>query len=627
MRHIKRISMDFSLFLLMVAASVTALSAAGQQPYRVRTNAVPVDVTVLDDKGNPILGLTAADFEVLENGVPQKLDFFLAPEPSQAASGVTVPNASPNESTRPRYFLFLLGNMGFDEFDSIPSIADFVEKLGPNDLVALMAFGRVGEFTNDHQKTAAAIRSYAAVNAEINAQLRVYRERFQSFINPPPESPSPLSFRSAYDGGSPDPQAVRKFFIDNGFRSLQLPRGTFEGFNLKLEDRAKLDLNSLETLWTSPRDDETRDYTRMHLLPGLGREAAYAFDPVQISLLDAQRFTWSGDVTLASVTSLDYSQIVAGIEHLSFLDGDKHLFFFNDIGLGAPGDQVSRFAASSRVRLHMFQTGGVAESFLVVGDYPGKPRFSPRGAPDFGLYPNTYRLFGPYRQDNSLALNMAASTFTPLARKTGGTASIHALVEKTLPEALRAIDATYRLAYAPKDTDWNGRYREIEVRVKRDGATPLYRRGYWGDEPPTERERLDNLILTRTVAAFRQPEYVKDIPLDLTLAQPLDQKDSGLYEVRLKARFTEETFPKSNGSRKGELAIAYFLVRGGDVAVVQDKIDLALTEQEYQTALSDGFHFKRQLPIPKKLAGGLLKAVVYQPDRDLLGSVDLKLPE
>src|SRR6185436_18157501 len=48
----------------------------GQQPpvFRAGTNQVRVDVTVLDQKGQPLTNLTKDDFDVREDGIPQTID-------------------------------------------------------------------------------------------------------------------------------------------------------------------------------------------------------------------------------------------------------------------------------------------------------------------------------------------------------------------------------------------------------------------------------------------------------------------------------------------------------------------------------------------------------------------------
>jgi hypothetical protein len=47
-----------------------------QQPIRVGAELVRVDVTVVNNKGLPIDSLTATDFEVLEDDVPQVIESF-----------------------------------------------------------------------------------------------------------------------------------------------------------------------------------------------------------------------------------------------------------------------------------------------------------------------------------------------------------------------------------------------------------------------------------------------------------------------------------------------------------------------------------------------------------------------
>jgi len=89
--------MTHMLRLAVAATVVTALAMtpAAQQPaappFRTETALVTVDAVVVDDRGRPVTGLTQADFEVLDAGVPQTVEFFQAtgdrrpPGPSTAS--------------------------------------------------------------------------------------------------------------------------------------------------------------------------------------------------------------------------------------------------------------------------------------------------------------------------------------------------------------------------------------------------------------------------------------------------------------------------------------------------------------------------------------------------------------
>src|SRR6187551_3781070 len=71
-----------SLIVLVLAAP--AFVGGQQAPtFRSSVNLILVDVTVRDGKGQPIRNLTAADFEILENGKPQSIVTFAHEEVAQ----------------------------------------------------------------------------------------------------------------------------------------------------------------------------------------------------------------------------------------------------------------------------------------------------------------------------------------------------------------------------------------------------------------------------------------------------------------------------------------------------------------------------------------------------------------
>jgi Ca-activated chloride channel family protein len=61
-----------------------ALVARQQQPFRAGIDLVTFGVSVVDRQGKPVTGLTADDFQILENGKPQALRFFAAGQPDEA---------------------------------------------------------------------------------------------------------------------------------------------------------------------------------------------------------------------------------------------------------------------------------------------------------------------------------------------------------------------------------------------------------------------------------------------------------------------------------------------------------------------------------------------------------------
>ena len=70
--------------LLMIVAASAGLLASGQQVFRAGVDLVHFGVVVTDKHGAPILGLKAEDFEIVEGGKPQTLQFFAGGEPASA---------------------------------------------------------------------------------------------------------------------------------------------------------------------------------------------------------------------------------------------------------------------------------------------------------------------------------------------------------------------------------------------------------------------------------------------------------------------------------------------------------------------------------------------------------------
>ena len=61
--------------VVLLAAVTTAF--APQQPFRTSVDLVHFSVIVTDKQGAPVTGLTADDFELVEDGKPQSLTYFL----------------------------------------------------------------------------------------------------------------------------------------------------------------------------------------------------------------------------------------------------------------------------------------------------------------------------------------------------------------------------------------------------------------------------------------------------------------------------------------------------------------------------------------------------------------------
>jgi VWFA-related protein len=151
-------------------------SGAPQPTFRTGINFVRVDAIVTDGKGNPITDLTARDFELTEDGEPQRIEAFRLirvtgePDPGDASPrAITSDYVEESEAQRDdvRLMVIFLDDYhvrrGADLFVR-KVLADWVEThLGPMDMVAVMtpltSLSEV-KFTRNRRLVASAMRSF-----------------------------------------------------------------------------------------------------------------------------------------------------------------------------------------------------------------------------------------------------------------------------------------------------------------------------------------------------------------------------------------------------------------------------------------------------------------------------------
>ena len=459
--------MSRALFIVVgVAAVIGTLGAQNPPPqqappiqeiparpvFKSGTNVVPIDVRALDSRGRPVTDLTQADFTVLENGKPQKIEFFatnaLTPAPPDAS--VSVRHAASVTSTlapqNRRLFLIVLGRGRLQEpSKGLDATLRFVrERLMPQDQVAVMAWNRSTDFTTDRAKTAEVIERFRKSHENVEALLR---QRFSGL--------------TALYGGSQIPASIQ-VHIDNVFGG---PSGAASRQILPNVRLGRAETDAQRTLDA--------------LLSGsLGVTSASLFGTdvtIANGMLDPTLgMTFDQYVALNRQTMQDVGNLYAGVEYLRYIDGEKHLIFVTEQGFRMPradhDKDIGRMAADARVAIDIIQTGGVATS----GE----------GA--------------TLRVDNGFQL----AALRTVGEISGGQVAVSKAAEAAYDRILSSTEFGYLLGFtsALPETALN-RPRQIKVEVKRRGVTLSYRRAY---VPQPERATFDprqSLATTRLVSA------------------------------------------------------------------------------------------------------------------------------
>lgn len=151
---------------VVVALSVLLLQAP-QPVFRAGVTFVELDVTVLDGSRRPVTDLTASDFSVLEDGVPQKVESFQRVVlPAPAAPPATWWTSVPADVERNRAFengnlLILVVDEASSALYRVKEIARrLVDGMRPEDRMAIIDMARSAgaqDFTDDRARLLQAI--------------------------------------------------------------------------------------------------------------------------------------------------------------------------------------------------------------------------------------------------------------------------------------------------------------------------------------------------------------------------------------------------------------------------------------------------------------------------------------
>ena len=146
-----------------VAAGALAAAQAPSQPtFRAATELIAIDATVVNDRGEPVDDLTAADFTLTVDGQPRRIvsaQFIkqAPPGPVPTLAGRKLPFSTNETAVGSRLILIVFDlegiGVGGGRGASVAA-GRFLDQLTPSDRVGVLAFpnGVNVEFTTDRQK-------------------------------------------------------------------------------------------------------------------------------------------------------------------------------------------------------------------------------------------------------------------------------------------------------------------------------------------------------------------------------------------------------------------------------------------------------------------------------------------
>jgi VWFA-related protein len=501
--------MAFALGAAVLQAPVLKAQAPQTPPsvtFSVEVNYVDVDVVVTDEKGNFVSGLTRDDFEVFEDGKPQKVDTFAYVEipierdnpfvlGGRAVSSDTQSNRVPFAG---RLYVIVLDDQDVAAMRTSQvkkSAKEFVDKyMAANDVAAVVhTSGRTDaaqEFTNDKALL------HAAIDKFVGRRMRSLTiERLDAYY----QGLSQLQNDQPADGTETEPPQS----TDPGGYSRMEPTDMERGFRA---------VGVLDTL----------KLTAEFLSSVRGRRKAVLFFSEGIDYPITDSF---GGHSATDVIRTTQDAITAAAR------ANVNFYTIDPRGLVGMTNEFIEMAGSGSPEM------------------AGNPAMRTPGTNTAitGVLGNTG---GPFNAQSELMAELMISqgSLRELAEQTGGIASVNTnSLTNTFNQIVQANSRYYVLGYYPPEHKRDGRFHRIEVKTKRPGLRIAARRGYGSPRGRTAEERKRDEAARRAREAKRPDGDKTSTELRDVLTSPLMQ--SGL-------NFTVHAAPFKNTQKEASIAMA-----------------------------------------------------------------------
>ena len=503
---------------LVVATLVAAIqSADGQaqspQPtFRVQVEAVELDASVTDARGNPVTDLTLSDFEVLEDGKPQMISSLVlvrvpgadTARPRSPLSPVLTDVRSNNRGAGRLYMIALDDVSPEQALRTRRFVRRFVEQyFGASDVGAVTFLGRGARTTDAQGLTSDPRRLLAAI------------DRFGGGF-PADATPSPVPSVSGALGNPPAQPALSE-------RDLAVRRT----------------MASLRNVVEFMANVHGRRKTLLLFTEG------FAVDLFRV---------------------VDYR---GGV--LSLAEEDAH--------------RAVATATRNNVVIYPIDPRGLTADGGTADD---PPAIRSGGADPL----------------NTASTMVNAQSLQALASVTGGFAIANS---NRFDEALKRIaqDAStyYVLGYSSTNDRHDGKYRRIEVRVKRPGAQVRARGGYvapLGTERQAAPPSPPTTMSVATADALRSPIVVDGLPVRLFTGSFRTPSREALVVLAVDVDGSRLGLAASNGARVGRLEMNYLAVdtRNKVFPGKTETMTLALKPGTYDRAVRSGLRILAETRLP-----------------------------
>ncbi|HJQ23585.1 MAG TPA: VWA domain-containing protein [Blastocatellia bacterium] len=536
------------VIFIMWVSSPAQSPKTQDETVKLKAHLITMDVTVKDKRGKYVTDLKADDFTIIENGTPQKLEFFDPPLVGTVAAGQPQPadaTKPPATAGGPAHIISLVLDGATTEQTNLKPVREGLrryirERIAPADMTAVFAVTTdlrlLQSFTQDKEKLLAAVDktgdlTASNVSSERNQIAKDIQAAQDAMAGLPGESALPATPAAASLGSG----AAQRLVLANVLQQYLKLRSQLS------VQQARPVLASLAAICEALR-----------AVPGKKTLVLFSEGFVTPEILDWQVQSLIDIANRANVAI--YIIDSAGLRTSTPLSTGP-----------VPSSPLSGIAGTGTTRDRMDATAG-GESLFDHARQEGLDR----------QHDILYRISGD-----------TGGEFIKGSNDIG----------KSLDRIDQEIRARYTLAYYSTDTNFDGSFRKVKIEVRRPDARPESRAGYYanaGDAVVSlsadEKKLLGNLTAIQGGAAS---------PVFLELS-PFRFKD-GHYIVPL-ALEVPPSFVKFE--RKGDKQTAQFEVLGvlrQEPQVILSRLgsrfNVALTDEQYKTIAKNNIFYRQDMEL------------------------------
>jgi|HubBroStandDraft_1064217.scaffolds.fasta_scaffold05832_2 VWFA-related protein len=544
-----------SVFLCSVFAQAPPTTAGSAQPasssqqpptFQSNTRLVTIEVVARDHRGQPVQGLTAADFQVFEQ---------IAPKRDQHPQKIAV-------------------------FHPVDRAAIAAQDIGRQQLLP-------GVYTNlvtmDKHPVPPTILLIDGLNTDFKSQLQVHHQTIQMLASLPGDTP------------------VAVFLLGRGLRMIQSFTTDPEILKAALQKAHSAESNANTQL--EPQDDPTKlSLTMNDSLPadvaGLAPNApAGSNGPVKgpppnnimagvaIAVERFERENYASEMDTRVRDTLEALRAIA--RHVAGYSGRKNLLWISSsfpIAITPNANQNLEFAG---LRNYQGQITEVARALAdaKVAIYPMDPTGVQTQAmfqPDFHT-PDFSGVTGQYSNQQlsreSVSRIDRNESMEVLADETGGAVCAQDNdLGDCVKKAVNDSSSFYEIAYYPAFGNWDGKFHKIIVKSNKSGLHLGYRNGYYARGQASDQKSSDRELQEATCNDY----LVSTSVLIVARQIPADQKGKAKYYMGIHPAMLTFT-PQSDGSRELVLKIGVcgFDKSGKPLQFMEQAVDSKLTDKQF----------------------------------------------